>query len=317
MAVETALSLSFYCGKVKVLTKCLEYINCSITLQYDGNLYPIRVLEEQVVLVNRIVGEIESSCTSTSGESSEGVNKNITCHMSDQPHDQIQRMALTENVIPNMKVSDALAVPSYSLVADRVMEQTTGNNRVEDSEGETVASSDDVVDEDAVAFGVGMVVGSSIGEEESNGAERNGGTSSNSECEMRLLNPMDTRVEESPVAIGINDLGGKCSDLVATEEAIFVPLNERVELREGNKVYGINDHGLMKHIDGPVLIMKGIQLEVVLGSNSGLDYVGIEKAEVESLTNTKYRDKGCMSEDGEAPRPGSTTQQSKFKEVKQ
>ncbi|GAB2273910.1 hypothetical protein Dimus_008680, partial [Dionaea muscipula] len=59
--IETAKSLSFYCGKVRILTECLDYINCSIKISCDGKLFPIRVIEEQVVLVNKIV---DSECSS-------------------------------------------------------------------------------------------------------------------------------------------------------------------------------------------------------------------------------------------------------------
>ncbi|GAB2299835.1 hypothetical protein Dimus_033887 [Dionaea muscipula] len=46
--IGTAKSLSFYCGKVTVLTECLKQINCTIKLSCDGKLFPVRIIEEQV-----------------------------------------------------------------------------------------------------------------------------------------------------------------------------------------------------------------------------------------------------------------------------
>ncbi|GAB2292409.1 hypothetical protein Dimus_026650 [Dionaea muscipula] len=65
--ISTAISLSFYCGKVGILTECMEHINCTITISSDGKLFPIRIIEERVVLVNKIVGN-ENSWTPSSNE---------------------------------------------------------------------------------------------------------------------------------------------------------------------------------------------------------------------------------------------------------
>ncbi|GAB2289444.1 hypothetical protein Dimus_023753 [Dionaea muscipula] len=68
---DTARNLTFYCGKVKILTSCLEYINCAVNLTCEGKSCLIRVLEEQVVLVNKIVGQSDHDSGSSSSTDSE------------------------------------------------------------------------------------------------------------------------------------------------------------------------------------------------------------------------------------------------------
>ncbi|GAB2288737.1 hypothetical protein Dimus_023054 [Dionaea muscipula] len=68
---DTARNLTFYCGKVKILTNCLEYINFAVNLTCEGKSCLIRVLEEQVVLVNKIVGQSDHDSESSSSTDSE------------------------------------------------------------------------------------------------------------------------------------------------------------------------------------------------------------------------------------------------------
>ena len=49
MDVAASNMTSFNCGKVKVETESMDVINKVIYLQYKDDLFPVRVMEEQIV----------------------------------------------------------------------------------------------------------------------------------------------------------------------------------------------------------------------------------------------------------------------------